>query len=78
MAQECDCMMLDVLFERDGLQVRLDSTASQLWLVHNLLTAERQALEHLCGRSATSHWPLESFLVSLDSGFVEMEVRLLS
>lgn len=31
MRQKCDHKVDDVLFERDGFQVRLDSTASQLW-----------------------------------------------
>lgn len=30
MHQDCSCKMEDVLFDRDGLQMRLDSTTSQL------------------------------------------------
>lgn len=71
MLQECDHKVKEVLLERDELQVRLDSTASQLSEVRESLTTAREQLEQHCGHSTNTHLWLESSLSSTASGFVD-------
>lgn len=70
--------MGDVLFGRDGLQVRLDSAAPQILGVHRSFTAVRKRLEPHHGCSVTSHLRLESLLSPLVSCFVHRVVCLVS
>lgn len=50
MRQDCDLKVEDVLSECDDLQVRLNATAPQLWVVFSSLTMGREQLEQHFGR----------------------------
>lgn len=52
MRQECDRKVEEDIFDRDGLQGRLDSTVSQLLWACNSFTASCDRQEPNCGRSA--------------------------
>lgn len=70
--------MEDVIFERDDLQVKLDLAASQLSGACNALPVAREQLQQWWGRSALSHFRLESLLIGSVSGFVVKVARLVT
>lgn len=69
--QECDLEVEDVHSKRDSLQVRLDATDLLLLKVRSSLAVAHGKLEHHRGRSAISHFWLESLLVSFVSGSID-------
>lgn len=71
MRQGCDHQVEVVLLEHDGLQVRLDATASQLFDSRNALTAEHEQLGRPRKRLASSNLQLESRLSSLNFCLVD-------
>lgn len=76
MRQEIDLKMENVLFERDGLEERLDSTASQLFGARHSLRAVHERLEQHSGHSSAGHLRLESLLAYTVTGFVDRVDRL--
>lgn len=70
--------MEDIVFERDGLHVRLDSTASHLSGACHVLTTACKRLEQYLGRSAASNMQLELLLASFVHRLVERVTCLLS
>lgn len=56
MSQDCCRKVEVVLFERDGLQVLLDSTASERSDLRNPLTAAQERLEQHSKRWAAGHF----------------------
>lgn len=62
----------------DGLQMRLDATASKLSGVCNSLTAAREQLERQCGSSTASHLQLALLLSSSGFCFVHGVDRLVN
>lgn len=72
MRQELDCKANGILFESDGLQVGLDSAASQISGVRNSLTeSASEGLQQDPGRSATNQSWLKSLLLSVLSRFLD-------
>lgn len=78
MRQECHCKVKDVLYKRDGLQLRLEWTASELSVVRNSLMAVRERIEQHCRLFSAGHLRLEPLLVTPDSSFVDMVACLVS
>lgn len=58
--QEFHCMVEDVLLERVGLQVRLDSTFSQFLGARSSLSTVRERIKQHREGSSTWHLRLES------------------
>lgn len=65
MLQGCNHKVEDVLFERDGLQVCLNSTTSQLLGARSSWMAAHEGREQSRGRLAGNHLRLESLLAYL-------------
>lgn len=78
MRQVCDRKVEDVRLKRDGPQVSLDSTASQIFAVCYSLTPARARRRQHPGHSTTSHLSLEYMLLSLVSRSVDEVTRLVS
>lgn len=68
---DCDCKLEDVLVERDGVQVRLNATASHLFGVRSSLTLGCERLERQSGRLAACLLLLGSFLWFMASALLE-------
>lgn len=62
--RDWDCKVEYIHFERNGLQVRLDETASQHFGVCNSMKAEGGRLQQHPGRSAASPLQLKQLLSS--------------
>lgn len=78
MRQELDRRVKDILFEGDGLKVRLDSAALQLSGVSSSLTTGCEPLEQHRGSLAASHLRPKSLLASSVAGFVDKMASLVS
>lgn len=75
MSQKCDHKMRDFIFERDGQQVSLDSTAPQLSGGRNSLTVGPERFEQHHVRSAASQLRVESLLLYIVFSLLDWVTR---